>query len=158
MKKFSSTLAGLAGCALLLVACGHTTAVTDNPSEREKTTDDKATKPAAKPAAKQSSPTGNKSKTAGNKNEADAVPVASSASQMLEEGALKDLQRKLQKEGMLAEGDKHVTGKWDAASEQALRRFQRDNDLPATGMPDRASAGALGLDPDELFKRAAQED
>lgn len=155
MKKLSSVLTALATSALFLAACGHTTSVSDTHSERDKTTDVENSKPATKPAEKGAKRADAQPSTA---RKAETVPVASAPSQLLEEGALKDLQRKLQTAGMLSQGNEHVTGRWDAPTEQALRRFQRENDLPATGMPDRASADALGLDPDELFKRAETAD
>ena len=35
----------------------------------------------------------------------------------------------------------------------SIRRFQRAEDLPATGVPDRETVERLGLDPDETFRR-----
>ena len=36
----------------------------------------------------------------------------------------------------------------------ALRRFQAAHDLPSTGVPDHETVRRLGLNPDELFRKA----
>lgn len=82
------------------------------------------------------------------------VPIARSPGALMSDGAVRDMQTSLQNAGMLAKGKSNVTGRLDAPTEAALRKFQEKNDLPATGVPDRATARALGLDADELFKEA----
>ncbi len=41
----------------------------------------------------------------------------------------------------------------DPAIQDAIVRFQRDNNLPATGYPDAATLKALGFDPEQLYKK-----
>jgi hypothetical protein len=36
----------------------------------------------------------------------------------------------------------------------ALQRFQREHDLPATGILDHRTAKELGLEPNDVFERA----
>jgi hypothetical protein len=36
----------------------------------------------------------------------------------------------------------------------ALSKFQKEHDLPATGILDQRTAESLGLDPDDIFERA----
>ena len=42
-----------------------------------------------------------------------------------------------------------------ASLRKALQKFQKEHDLPATGMLDQRTTEALGLDPDDLFERAS---
>jgi murein L,D-transpeptidase YcbB/YkuD len=39
-----------------------------------------------------------------------------------------------------------------------IRRFQRAHDLPATGVADNETVKSLGLDPDQIFRKAAVKD
>ena len=64
-------------------------------------------------------------------------------------GALETIQEKLAHAGAL-KGD--PSGKMDAATQKALVQFQRDHNLPATGVPDDATVGRLGLKPSDVFR------
>ncbi len=46
----------------------------------------------------------------------------------------------------------------DAATREGVRRFQRAQDLPATGVPDAETVKRLGLDPDKTFRRGTVKD
>ena len=164
MKPISSLKRNIWVIAGLMLAspigCGHTTKVEDSPADRRKEDsdkdksrrDDKEKADAAKPKRAPAAASGDQGS-----DEHDTVPVAASPTQMLAEGAVKDVQRKLQDKGLLGSGQDNVTGKWDAKTEASVRKFQEQNGLPGTGFPDRATAKALGLDADELFKREQQE-
>jgi len=80
-----------------------------------------------------------------------ATPVASSPSELLKPGAGARIQEKLNGVGLLHE---EPSGELDSQTLEALRQFQRDSDLPATGMPDDATVRKLGLDPGDVFKHA----
>lgn len=80
------------------------------------------------------------------------IPVATDASGLLAPGADKQIREKLS-EGGFTDG----RGKEELSTEEALRRFQREKELPATGMPDDATVRALGLDPGDVFRRATPE-
>lgn len=70
------------------------------------------------------------------------IEVATSPQGLLEPGALDKVRDKLG----VAKGES-VQG--------PLRRFQREHDLPATGMLDHETVERLGLSPDEIFERKA---
>jgi hypothetical protein len=69
------------------------------------------------------------------------VPVATTSDALLQPGA-EDKVR-----------DKLGIGPKEALPE-AVRRFQREHDLPATGALDHATVQKLGLEPDAVFKKA----
>jgi len=79
---------------------------------------------------------------AGGEKDPERVPVASSPTGLLKPGADEKVREKL---GVKAKGED---------LRPALQRFQRDHDLPATGILDHRTAKELGLDPDEIFERA----
>jgi peptidoglycan hydrolase-like protein with peptidoglycan-binding domain len=69
---------------------------------------------------------------------------------LLTAGTARELQRALADRGYL-EG--HRSGELDDATAAALRRFQEEEGLAATGMPDRETLSRLGLDPDAAMGR-----
>lgn len=72
------------------------------------------------------------------------IEVATSPQGLLEPGALDKVRDKLG----VAKGE---------SVQVALRRFQREHDLPATGMLDHETVEQLGLSPDEIFEHKAGE-
>lgn len=83
------------------------------------------------------------------------VPLATSPAGLLKPGAEKKIQDKLADGGLLK--DEHPSGSLDGATREALRKFQRQNSLPATGMPDDATIRKLGLDPGDVFRSGDDE-
>jgi hypothetical protein len=81
---------------------------------------------------------------AGGQKDPEQVPVASSPAGLLKPGADEKVREKL--------GVKEKGGDYRAA----LQRFQREHDLPATGILDHRTAKELGLDPDDIFERARE--
>ena len=45
-----------------------------------------------------------------------------------------------------------------AATRGGIQKFQKAQDLPATGVPDAETVKRLGLDPDKTFRRATVKD
>ena len=80
---------------------------------------------------------------AGGAKDPERVPVASSPAGLLKPGADEKVREKL---GLKEKGED---------LRPALQRFQRDHDLPATGILDHRTAKELGLDPDDVFERAS---
>lgn len=80
-----------------------------------------------------------------------APPLATSPAGLMKPNAVEKIQEKLAKDGHL---QKHDKGKLDQATREALRGFQREHNLPATGLPDDVTVQKLGLGPDELFRAA----
>jgi hypothetical protein len=79
---------------------------------------------------------------AGGEKDPERVPVASSPVGLLKPGADEKVREKL-----------GVKGKGEDLR-PALQRFQREHDLPATGILDHRTAKELGLDPNDVFERA----
>lgn len=79
---------------------------------------------------------------AGGQQDPERVPVASSPAGLLKPGADEKVREKL---GVKKKGED---------LRPALQRFQREHDLPATGILDHRTAKELGLDPDDVFERA----
>lgn len=73
-------------------------------------------------------------------SDAEDIPVATSAQGLLKPGAEDKVRAAL---GM-KQGDRSMRNE--------IRRFQRQNNLPATGMLDQTTIEKLGLDPDEIFE------
>lgn len=79
---------------------------------------------------------------AGGAEDPSEIPVASSPRGLLKPGAEDTVRDKL---GVKAGG----------SLRQALQKFQKEHDLPATGILDHRTAEVLGLDPDDVFERAS---
>lgn len=83
--------------------------------------------------------------------------LSSSAAGLLRKDAAEQIQGRLIDEGFLER--RNPTDELDAATRTALRKYQRSEDLPETGFPDRETVRRLGLDPDRIFdKRTARRD
>jgi murein L,D-transpeptidase YcbB/YkuD len=81
------------------------------------------------------------------------TPLATSSAGLLKPGAMRTIQQRLAKKGVLGEG--HESGKLDAATRAAVTRFQDAQGLPATGELDDATIEKLGLHPKDLFEAGA---
>lgn len=117
--------------AALAVGCSHTQSVAP-PEEPEKE---------AVPEKKAAAP--KKVKVVASKT------TPSSPSALLQPGGAKAIQEKLASSGDLKE---EPTGELDGPTRAALARYQRAHDLPATGLPDDATVGKLGLKVGDIFK------
>ena len=125
------------------LGCTHAKKV-DDASDQTAAKDDDPGEPAA-PAEQVPDPQAAASKKgliAGGEKDPEQVPVASSPAGLLKPGAEQKVRDKL--------GLKEK----DEALRPALQRFQREHDLPATGILDHRTAKELGLDPDDVFERA----
>jgi hypothetical protein len=121
-------------------ASDQTAAKVDNPAQQ---TEPEQAAPAQAPPGQLADPQAvgsRKGLIAGGEKDPDRVPVASSPGGLLKPGAEQKISEKLNAKG--------------EALRPALQRFQREHDLPATGILDHRTAKELGLDPDELFERA----
>ena len=77
------------------------------------------------------------------------VPFAPAPEGLLRPGAVEAIQARLRGQGLLASSNH--SGRLDAPTREALRRFQGHQDLPATGLPSYRTIETLGLDPDKAF-------
>ncbi len=80
------------------------------------------------------------------------VPAAPEA--LLAEGAVGRIQRALAARGLL---QGHREGELDTPTSAALRKFQRDEGLAATGFPDRETVRRLGIEPEEAYGREREK-
>ena len=77
------------------------------------------------------------------------VPVGPTPSSVLEPGAPKKIQKALAQKGYAV----RATGRVDDDTRKALERFQRDEKMAATGLPDLETLRQLGLDPKDLYRQ-----
>jgi hypothetical protein len=84
----------------------------------------------------------------------EEIPVATRPEALLAPGADNDIRDKLAERGFLKEG----AGTSQSATREGLRRFQRAEDLPATGVADQETVKRLGLDPEKVFRKATVKD
>ena len=150
-----------ASMALMLLiggplACGHTQGVGDTSA---KPSSDNAKPPTdergsgAGSAKKRGTSTGGKTIGAGPLKgdwREGAPPLATSPAGLLKPHAVHAIQEKLVAKGRLS-ADRQ-TGVLDEPTRDALRDFQRESNLPATGMPDDVTAQKLGLGPGNIFR------
>jgi hypothetical protein len=92
-------------------------------------------------ASGEKGPAQKEGRVAGGSEDPGEIPVASSPGGLLKPGAEEKVRAKLGVEGSSMRG--------------ALQKFQKEHDLPATGILDQRTAEALGLDADDIFERAS---
>ena len=132
-------------------ACAHTK-TTDvgrekETAKQEERKDDKGAKPRAARETTKQSPELHPGKP-------DAVPVATGPEALLKPGAEEKIRERLVAGGLVDDGDE----KSAASVREGIRRFQKEHDLPATGVADRETVKGLGLDPDQIFRQATVKD
>jgi peptidoglycan hydrolase-like protein with peptidoglycan-binding domain len=145
------------------LSCSHTQTATDRPKDtgEESAEARHASQPAKdgrsharsnkaeKPRAQDSG--GADSAKAGSEA---ALPLATSPAGLLKPGAVQSIQKALADRGYLSsrEQSREQSGELDSATRKALRSFQEENHLPATGTPDDGTIRKLGLDAADVFK------
>jgi hypothetical protein len=140
----------------LLVACAHAHEAEDPSSahvaasEASPDAEGQSEAPAQEPEQAESAgqPSENataqkEGRVAGGAEDPSEIPVASSPSGLLKPGAEQKVRDKL---GVKAGG---------GSLRKALQKFQKEHDLPATGILDQRTVELLGLDPDDVFDRAS---
>ncbi len=78
----------------------------------------------------------------------DRPAVAADPEGLMNPGSARKIQEALQRRGYLDQ----VSGKLDDATSAAVRRFQSDQGLAATGAPDRETLRSLGVDPGDVYQ------
>lgn len=129
--------------------CGHTRQADDAPVTAEKEQEEKDA-PAPKRAATKKEATPASRQPAASEKEPTGLPLATGPEGLMTEGSVEKIQDQLRERNLL-KGDAS-SGRWDEPTRTAMREFQRDNGLPATGMPDDVSVGKLGLKPGDVFR------
>ncbi len=83
--------------------------------------------------------------------------VAADPAGLMRRGSAKRIEEALHSKGYLRESSaKESANDLTPEATVALRRFQRDQGLAATGAPDRETLRRLGLDPQEVYGTARQ--
>ncbi len=77
------------------------------------------------------------------------VPFAPAPEGLLRPEAVEAIQGRLHRDGFMLSAER--TGRLDAPTREALRRFQAKNDLPATGLPSYRTVENLDLQTDGIF-------
>jgi len=146
--KSALVAAGMLLVLAPLAGCGHTHTATDAPpaspadkrSVKQSKRDDSGARATHHPGPIKSD------------SRAGAPFLATSPSGLLKPEAVESLQKRLVSSGHLSKDDQ--SGKLDEPTHKALREFQRQNNMPATGMPDDLTVQKLGLKPEQLFLAA----
>lgn len=138
--------------ALVGAGCGHTRHADDAPVAEEKEAEQAAPKREA--TRKDGAPASPRKAGTESSKEDNGPPLATGPEGLMTEGAIAKIQDRLREKDLL-KGDKS-SGHWDESTRTAMREFQRDNGLPATGMPDDVSVGKLGLKPGDVFRSAKE--
>jgi peptidoglycan hydrolase-like protein with peptidoglycan-binding domain len=123
-----------AGCALLAVACVHSTQTGKNPEVKDATAPQP---PEAAARARKVTP----------KTPPGHPPLAASPSELMQPGSQEKIARALKSKGVVDRDD--VRGEQLTA---AVRKFQESQGLAATGFPDHETLLRLGIDPKEVDK------
>jgi hypothetical protein len=124
---------------LALVGCAHTKTTEPTESAKPET--------AEKPSATERAPRTGKLRVAPTGEKPKTTPLAQAPEGLLAPGAEQKIHEKLSAGGFMKDDANASTG-------TALRRFQAAHDLPSTGVPDHETVRRLGLNPDELFRKA----
>ena len=103
---------------------------------------------ASRPGAAQTSATTTKKKKSSSKSKRKAKVKGQTAPTP---DRIRDIQAALQKDGSY---DGELTGKWDAATMDAMKKYQDKNGISPTGKIDAASLNKLGLGSDTAGKGA----
>jgi hypothetical protein len=139
---------------VLLLACAHAREAEDPSSARAEASGASADaeQPSEAPAQEreqaaeqpgETTAASKKGQVAGGAEDPGETPVASSPSGLLKPGAEQKVRDEL---GVKAGG---------GSLRRALQKFQKEHDLPATGILDQRTVESLGLDPDDVFERAS---
>lgn len=78
------------------------------------------------------------------------LPISSTSHGILQDGAELKIQRRLQEQGFLEEGE--ANGQLDPKTREALRKFQKHEGLPPTGLPSYETVRHLHLELDSIFQ------
>jgi hypothetical protein len=78
------------------------------------------------------------------------LPISSTSHGILQDGAELRIQQRLQEKGFL--GGDQTKGQLDPQTRQALRKFQKHEGLPPTGLPSYETVRHLHLDLDSIFQ------
>ncbi len=81
-------------------------------------------------------------------------PLAASPSALFVPGGVEQVQKALEQRGYL-DAAQAKSGDIDAATADAVRKFQADQGIARTGNPDHETMRRLGLDPDQLFRKSS---
>ncbi len=82
------------------------------------------------------------------------IPIASTPQGLMKDGAEEKIQRRLRAKGFLPAAQS-TKGQLDQPTREGLRRYQKSEGLPATGLPSYETVSHLGLSLDAIFHTTA---
>jgi peptidoglycan hydrolase-like protein with peptidoglycan-binding domain len=129
-----------------LAACAHAT-TTSQPSAPQ-------AEPSQRAPAKGERSGGPQSRLERTPKKPGETLVTSSPAGLLEKGAAEKIQAALTKHGVSVA----ATGVLDEQTSEALRKFQKSQDIAEHGQPDELTLTRLGLDPAKIYRSNAQGD
>jgi hypothetical protein len=129
-------LRALALVAALAAGCSHTETVKRPPDSENSASAGTATAPKKGAVSRENVREG-------------GAPVPITPEGNLAPGQLKKVQDRLVQRGFLQDR----SGALDDATRAAIKKLQKSQDLPETGLPDQETVKRLGLDPDQVFAR-----
>lgn len=80
---------------------------------------------------------------------AETITTSKTTKQMFKPDGVKKMQVALSAKTV----DIDESGQLDNSTQESLRKYQKDQGLPATGLPDYETLRRLGLKPEEVFHR-----
>jgi peptidoglycan hydrolase-like protein with peptidoglycan-binding domain len=83
----------------------------------------------------------------------EAITTSKTTNDMFKEEGIKKLQRALATRQKAVAGLQE-SGKLDTKTQEALRAFQKEQQLPDTGLPDYESIRRLGVKPEEVYQHS----
>jgi peptidoglycan hydrolase-like protein with peptidoglycan-binding domain len=83
----------------------------------------------------------------------EAITTSKTTNDMFKEEGIKKLQRALATKQKAVAGLQE-SGKLDTKTQDALRAFQKEQQLPDTGLPDYESIRRLGVKPEEVYQHS----
>jgi hypothetical protein len=137
----ASLLRLVLSCGLLACAHTHSAGDADPKAATASGGDAKSTTAGAGETGGGSSPTRRQSQLtspAGGAGAGEGLPLATSPAGLLKPHAIEDIQDRLETKGALPPDQR--SGQLDGPTREALRKFQKDAGLPATGAPDEPIA------------------
>jgi hypothetical protein len=152
---------GAALVTFLGAACGHTHAASDSDAKHanQNAPSGAPDKDAEAGGAKKAAPKkdaraagGERTGTVAASARKGETPVTSSPGALLKPNAVAAIQKQLVARGYLPSDE--ASGVLNGRTQGALRAFQRDSGLPATGFADDAVVRKLGLAPGDIFRAA----
>jgi peptidoglycan hydrolase-like protein with peptidoglycan-binding domain len=139
----------------LASACAQVRRVGDGRSDEERQEAREEKKPAAGSEEKKPATSGEAPRDKGQPAQKGRPPLPATPSSLVTASAARQLKEELQSRGFLTKPSPGPD--LDAATSDAVRRFQQKEGLAATGFPDQETLRRLNIDAAEAYESAPEE-